>query len=121
MKPFVRLTFAALLQALATAMPTGAEQAPPLWGYGVKSCDDYVRARDGWEQGLEAQIAEYRRYEDWLTGLVSGLNLATGRDVLAGVEISAAMRRIHLYCADRRKEDFFTASMDLVRLLSQLR
>ena len=47
------------------------------------------------------------------------MNLATGQDVLVGVEIESAMRRIHLYCDEHRKEDFFTATMDLVRLLSK--
>ena len=113
------------LVLLVPWMPPTAESSPnkmpPLWGYGVNSCDAYVAAWNGREQGIDEHIAEYRRYEDWLTGLVSGLNLATGQDVLVGVTVDSAMRRIYLYCDDHRKDDFFTAAMDLVRMLSQLK
>ncbi len=107
--------------ALLSGPVMAEEKAAPLWGYGIKSCDHYAQAWAGRVAGAEEAIAEYRRYEDWLTGFTSGLNLATGVDVLAGVEIEAALRRIHLYCDDHRKEDFFTATMDLVKLLSQLK
>jgi hypothetical protein len=112
---------ALLVLTLSLSGVSQAQTAPPLWGYGVKSCDDFELAWAGTEQGQEAAIAEYRRYQDWLAGLVSGLNLATGRDVLAGVEIEGALRRIHLHCQDHRKDDFFTAAMALVRQLSPLR
>jgi hypothetical protein len=110
-----------LVQWLALAGEPSANKMPPLWGYGVNSCDAYVAAWNGREEGIDEHIGEYRRFEDWLTGLVSGLNLATGQDVLVGVTIDSAMRRIHLYCDDHRKDDFFTAAMDLVRMLSQLK
>jgi hypothetical protein len=98
-----------------------ADAGAPLWGQGLRSCDDYARAWVGAEQGQETGIAEYRRFRDWLTGFVSGLNLATGGDVLAGADPEGAMRRIQLYCDEHRKEDFFTAVVGLVRELSQLR
>ena len=109
-----------LLCLLIVAGAQGSEM-PPLWGYGVKSCDEYAAAWTGREEGVESEIGEYRRYEDRLTGFVSGVNLATGQDVFVGVEINSAMRRIHLYCDEHRKDDFFTATMDLVRLLSKLK
>jgi hypothetical protein len=107
--------------ALLTAPSLQAEKMPPLWGYGVKSCDQYLRAVRGREEGQDLQRREYRRYEDWLTGFISGLNLATGQDVLKGAEIDSAMHRIRAHCGGNRKDDFFTATMDLVRMLSGLR
>lgn len=107
----------------ALLLPTGvggAEALPPLWGYGLKRCDEFVQASLGRDQG-GAATAEFQRYQDWLSGFLSGLNLATGKDVLAGVVLEAALRRISLYCEEHRKEDFFTGSMDLVRLLSGLK
>lgn len=115
------LTIGLLVPGLLVAAEPPASKMPPLWGYGVKSCDTYAAAWDGREQGAEEQIAEYRRFQDWLTGFISGLNLATGQNVLVGVAFESAMRRIFLYCDDHRKEDFFTATMDLVRLLSTLK
>ena len=106
---------------LAAGSAIAEEKAAPLWGYGIKSCYQFVQARNGRERGEEEAIAEYRRYEDWLTGFTSGLNLATGMDVMVGVDIEGALRRIHLYCDDHRKADFFSATMDLVKLLSQLK
>ena len=92
-----------------------AAEKPQLWGYGVKGCREYLPA---WEN--RAQGSEYQRFQDWLTGLVTGLSLATGKDVLQGVEIPVAMRRIQLHCEDHRDDDFFNASMSLIRLLSML-
>lgn len=102
---------------LATAATAWAEKMPPLWGYGVKTCDQYLQAIEG----NGGELAEIGRYEDWLTGFVSGLNLATGKDVLKGADIDTAMRRIRAHCGGNKKDDFFTATMDLVRMLSGLR
>lgn len=113
-----------LLLAMTLACATPVVQAgklPPLWGYGVKTCDDFLGAARGSEQGAEPQIAEYRRYQDWLTGFLSGLNLATGQDVLKGADIEGSLRRIRAHCGGHPKDDFFTATMDLVRMLSGLR
>jgi hypothetical protein len=103
--------------------PAGAaeDKLPPVWGYGVKTCDAFLTAADGREQGEELQRWEYGRYEDWLTGFVTGLNLATGQDVLLGADIDGAMRRIQAHCRGERQQDFFTAAMDLIRMLSGLR
>jgi len=112
------------LVAAASIMDTGAagaEKLPPLWGYGVKTCDAYLAAADGKENGDELQVWEHRRYEDWLTGFISGLNLATGKDVLVGADVDSAMRRIRAWCGGHKQEDFFNGTMDLVRMLSGLR
>jgi len=114
-----RLTCSLLAVSLFALASGGAraEKMPPLWGYGVKTCGQFLQSVDG--DGGKA--AEYRRYEDWLTGFVSGLNLATGKDVLKGADVDSAMRRIRAHCGGNRKDDFFTATMDLVRMLSGLR
>lgn len=106
---------------LGAAAPLHAEKMPPLWGYGIKSCANFLDAAEGMEDGVDRQAAEYRRYEDWLTGFVSGLNLATGQDVFKGADVDSAMRRIRAHCGGHRRQDFFTATMDLVRMLSSLR
>ena len=99
----------------------GAEKLPPLWGYGIKSCGEFLSAAENDANELDQIGSEYGRFEDWLTGFISGLNLATGKDVLKGADIDTAMRRIRAHCGGNRKEDFFTATMDLVRMLSGLR
>lgn len=102
-------------------LPTAAAQSPPqVMGYGVKGCRDYADAYAGREAGDEVGIAEYRRYQDWLTGIVTGLSLATATDVLKGVEVNSALRRIEIYCDEHPDEDFFNAAMDLIRTLSVL-
>jgi len=111
----------ALTLAVLASPPTLGDKLPPLWGYGVKSCDAFLLAAQGWDAGGERESIEYRRYQDWLTGLVSGLNLATGKDVLRGADIDTAMTRIRAHCGGHPKDDFFTATMDLVRMLSGLR
>jgi len=103
---------------LLVAWGAAAENRPQVMGYGVKSCEAYSKVYQGSEQGREEQIAEYLRYQDWLTGIVTGLSLATAMDVLQGVEVRSAMRRIELYCDEHPSDDFFTAAMDLIRTLS---
>lgn len=110
-----------LLIILLLSFPLGAQEQPQVLGYGVKGCDYYNRSYHGWQEGQGDHIVEYIRYRDWLTGLVTGLSLATGTDVLKGVDVKGAMRRIQLYCDEHPTDDFFTASMDLIRLLSNLK
>ncbi len=110
-----------LVLSLLAGAPALAEKLPSIWGYGVKGCEDFLRAAQGWDAGKESESIEYRRYQDWFTGLVTGLNLATGKDVLRGATIDGALGRIRAHCGGNPKDDFFTASMDLVRMLSGLK
>lgn len=93
---------------------------PELLGYGVKSCSDYRSTYYGWKQGHEEQIAEYRRYEDWLTGYLSGLSLALGEDLLHGVKVEGILRRNNLYCEENTESDFFNATMKQLEALKKL-
>ena len=97
---------AGIIALVAVASPGPALSAgQPLWGYGVRTCAEFLRADD----------AELRRYEDWLTGFLSGLNLATGEDVLRGADLDAALAANGDFCATRPTSDFFNATMALVR------
>lgn len=112
-----RLLFPLLLFAsMGCAAEAGRLQ---VLGYGVNSCAAYLQQFSAWERGEEAAIVEYLRYRAWFTGLVTGLSLATGTDVLQGLEVEGAMRRLQVYCSEHRTEDFFVASMDLIRTLSR--
>jgi hypothetical protein len=112
------LPLAALVLALS-GVPAAA--APPLWGLGVKGCDAFLTTAKGWDQGVDRDIAEYSRYQDWLAGFVSALNLATGDDVLRGAGIDGAMRKVRTYCTAHHEADFFNATMGFVRSLSSLK
>lgn len=119
MNPMLRSTPAALLLMLALPLPTDAlADKQVLWGYGVRACSDYLAATAAGDDG---DPAEYQRYEDWLTGFVSGLNLALGEDVLRGSGIDAAMARAGAECQAKPADDFFNAAMRFVRTLSTLR
>ncbi len=120
MKPRHLLPLAILLPLLHVPS-ANAEKLPPIWGYGVKTCANFLAAADGRDAGDELQDLEYLRYQDWLTGFVTGLNLAMGKDVLVGADIDSALRRIQAYCRGHEQEDVFTASMDLIRMLGRLR
>jgi len=118
-----RATLAALYVftgLLAGGAQSGAAPAAErqLWGYGVRGCDTYLAAVKDAEAG---DAAELTRYEDWLTGFVSALNLALGEDVLRGSGLDAAMRGAERYCRTHGEADFFNAAMDHVRGLSSLR
>lgn len=112
--------FCGLILLLSPLAPVHAEK-PQLLGYGVKLCEDYLKVYEGWDMGQEEQIEQYLHYRDWLNGFVSGLSLATNEDVLRGVAVQGAMRRIQLHCDEHPTTDFFTATMSLIRVLSDLK
>ena len=118
-RPVARFSAKLLLLLLLLPFGSSAEDGrPQVLGYGVNTCATYIAAFNGWERGEESAIVEYLRYREWFAGLVTGLSLATGREVLSGVEVKDAMRRLQVYCGDNREEDFFRASMTLLRTLS---
>jgi hypothetical protein len=116
-------TLAGLIAAagMTAPLPSQAANAPSLWGYGVKPCSDYLAVAPG--DGAPAEVAspEYARYREWLAGLVTGLNLATGNDVLGGAELEAALTRVRARCKTHPSEDFFNASMVLIRSLGTIK
>ena len=115
-RPSVATTLLALgLILLPLGAPRTAE-GPILWGYGVKGCRDFLNVAPA--PGAEAiGNDELLRYREWLAGLVSGLNLATGLDVLKGAELDAALTRIRIHCESHPQDDFFNASLALLRSL----
>jgi len=98
-----------------------AAEQPQLWGYGVQGCEHFLETWQANENADAEGVLEMRRFEDWLTGLVSGLSLATGEDVLRGADIPTALRRIHFHCKSHQEDDFFNASMEMIRVLSLVR
>ena len=96
-----------------------AVAGPPLWGYGIKPCRDFLAAAPGDGTPSALAGAEYARYREWLAGFVSGINLATARDVLDGAELDAALTSIRTRCQARPADDFFNASMNLIRSLGR--
>ncbi len=98
-----------------------AEATPVLLGYGVKECASFLQNWNAREQQDPLALSELERYRQWLAGLVTGLNLATGMDVIRGMEVEDAMNRAAEHCQRNPQDDFFTATMDLVRTLSKLR
>lgn len=106
-----------LLGSLSLSTPIPAA-TPVLWGYGVRSCGDYLAAV---KAEAEGDATELQRYEDWLTGFISGLNLSLGQDVLSGSGLTSAMARTQAACEKNPRQDFFNATIELVRTLEELR
>ena len=115
--PAVAAAILAAALSPGSATPAHAAPAPTLWGYGVKSCSDFLTTAPG--AGASAALAadEYLRYREWLAGLVTGINLTTASDVLRGAELDAAMGRIRIHCQAHPQDDFFNAAMVLIRSL----
>jgi len=108
------------LALVSVAAVQADEPAPHLLGYGMKSCERFTAAAAGAAEGHSAEAAEYQRYRQWLAGFVSGLNLATGTDVLRGTRVKAVLARIEADCRSRPDTDIFNATMDVVGVLMQL-
>ncbi|MBK1694082.1 hypothetical protein CKO09_04935 [Chromatium weissei] len=105
-----------MTSALAAEQP---KAIPALWGYGIKPCTDFLAATPADALSIPLADEDYRRYREWLAGLVTGLNLTTGRDVLRDAELDAAMLRIRALCVAQPNDDFFNASLRLIRSLDQ--
>lgn len=99
---------------------TIALEGPQVWGYGVKECRSFLNAFDGWDAGVEQGIAEYLRYRSWMSGIATGLSMATSTDILRGMDPDGALRRVRIYCDERPDDDFFSATMALIRQLEAL-
>lgn len=107
---------------LAPALMLAAETtlaAAVLWGYGVKSCESFLDAAPPASAPAAIASEDYVRFREWLSGLVSGLNLASGSDVLGGAELDAAMSRVRARCKKEPNLDFFNASIDEIKKMSQ--
>jgi len=117
----LKKTYLTICLIFVCAVPIGSviAQTPQFWGEGVKSCREFVQVVEGRNAGKEADIAQYLSYRSWLSGFVSGLSAATDSDVLQGVPLNSAMRRIHLHCVEETSRDFANASMQLVRILNE--
>jgi hypothetical protein len=113
-------TAALCIVLLLWSAEAAAQEGPQVWGYGVKECRSFLTAFEGWESGAEDGIAEYLQYRGWMSGLVTGLSLATHTDILRGMDPNGALRRVRIYCDERPDDDFFTATMDLIRQLGSL-
>lgn len=109
-----------LVTLLLGWLPLGWAGGPELLGYGVRPCEDYLKVYRGWEKGEPEAVAEYYRYQDWLSGLISGLNFATGDDQLRGVGLEGVLRRNRIHCQEQMNDDFFTATMTLLKGLKTL-
>lgn len=109
------------LLLLSANLSLRAEEPLQVRGYGVKLCEQYLLTYRGWEAGEEEQIVDYLRYSEWLSGLATGLSLAMNIDVMHGVEIKGALRRIQADCEEYPTKDFFNASMEFLGTLKTLR
>ncbi len=101
-------------------LPMMTAQGAELLGHGVRSCDAYLKTYQGWEQNEPKAVIEFFHYQDWLAGFVSGLNYATGDDQLRGVGIPGVLRRNRIHCQEHAGDDFFSATMALIRNLKDL-
>jgi hypothetical protein len=106
---------------LALSVSASAQGRPMLWGMGVHPCTDYLQAYAKRDDPEDPAAVEYLGFRDWLAGFVSGLSLATGEDVIGGLELEAVMGRIAVQCEERPDADFFNATTDVIRILSVLK
>ncbi|WP_295580484.1 hypothetical protein [uncultured Lamprocystis sp.] len=118
-RPAVAALLATIIATPWVGRPAHAAPAPTLWGYGVKSCGDFLAAAPGVDTPAALGSEDALRYREWLAGFVTGINLATASDVLRGAELEAALGRIRTHCKAHPNDDFFNASMTLIRTLGR--
>ncbi|MBO8087649.1 MAG: hypothetical protein J7D61_16570 [Marichromatium sp.] len=108
-----------LVLALGASAAWGQAPSAALWGYGVKPCGEFLAVAPGAAAPTALADPEYLHYREWFAGLISGLNLATGGDVLHGAALDAALARVQAYCEADPRQDFFNAALRLLRTLQK--
>lgn len=100
----------------------GVAQAgsPVLHGYGGQECGRFLETRSQAEQGVARAVFDELAYSQWLAGLVSGLSLASGEDVLHGADVEGLMRRVQRHCEDDLSLNVMDAALAHIRDLSKL-
>ena len=112
-----KLLIPALILAAGFA---AAADVPAVHGYGGRDCDAFLDSQRRADAGeAEAALDDFG-YRQWLAGMVTGLSLAAGEDVLRGVEVEGLIRRVRLICEDDRNLDVLGAALVHVKELSQL-
>ncbi len=100
---------------LLAVLPTAQAAEPQVWGYGVQGCAPYMETFIGQANKDPRAVSEFRLYREWLAGVISGMSAATAMDVLQGLELEEALKRLHALCQQQASEDVFTMAMTLVR------
>lgn len=97
-----------------------AEETPPLvWGYGNRTCAEYLLVYPDPKQPVRAELAaEYLHMREWVGGFATGLSLATGTDMLRGGNMEEVMERLRTHCATHMGGDLFNATMGVFHALS---
>lgn len=113
----MRRWFALLLLAISLNQAAAAE-SPTLWGVGVEGCVAYSQMHHDWRNQQPRGLEQYPIFREWFLGLISGISVASGLEILHGVAPEAALRRIAQICQDRPELDFFTATILFTKQLS---
>ena len=115
----MRFILGALMFSLACC-GAAAASPPLLHGYGGESCERFLETRRQAEQGEARAVFDELGYSQWLAGMVSGLSLASGEDVLHGADVDGLLRRVQRHCEDDLSLNVMDAALAHIRSLSQL-
>lgn len=116
--PRLFLSICALITLLQPPAVAEEDATPLVWGYGTRLCSDYSALFQPGEKAPPPQPLELQRYRDWFTGMVTGLSLATGIDMLYGTNVDEAMERLNIQCSLQPSTDLFNASVLVLQRLS---
>lgn len=106
-----------LITFMAPYINSYAADGLELQGFGVRSCDYLSLSELRWDEGQEEGAVAYMRLQEWLSGFISGLTLATGEDVTKGAGTEGMLREVVEFCRqqENRDQDVFGAVMTLIR------
>jgi hypothetical protein len=98
-----------LLLAVIAAPPALAGDVVTTYGAGLKSCQDYLDARDG-------SISDQVVFVDWLGGYVSAVNRTSNHrnNMLGLTDLKVALERMDRHCRARPERHFAEAASLLV-------
>ena len=106
--------------AALLAVTGSAAGGPAVYGYGGRDCDTFLESQRQADAGEPDAALDDFGYRQWLAGLVTGLSLAAGEDVLRGVDVEGLARRVRLNCEEDRTLDVLGAALAHIKELSRL-
>lgn len=106
MKKITLVLLGVLFVGEANAYPT----------YGPSECQYWLDAENKTEKdSLELKALSLR---SWVSGFISGMNVALGVDVVNGADVSTTYDYVIYYCSQHREATSYDAIADMVDKLS---
>ena len=115
MKKFI-VVFLALVVMMSSSQVYGQ---PVGYGFGNKTCGQYVKSLDGQRRGNQADTIDHIIFVSWSQGFMSCQSLEYSKDMLYGRDMDSVILWLENCCREHPLELFSGATLDLIIALQK--